>query len=131
MVQAINLKALQHELCNTLCRSVEIEPHKESEIAVHLPFTGRDGDHVVLYMSMESMGWRITDKGVTLMRLSYENDLDQLFSGARKNLFETILQEAGLYEDNGEIGVITPADRLVSGLFTLVQGITRVEDMGL
>lgn len=69
--------------------------------------------------------------GTTMMRLSYENDLSKLFSGARGQLLEKILNESGLAEDDGELFMEVPADALPRGLFTLCQGLTRVEDIGL
>ena len=69
--------------------------------------------------------------GSTLMRLSYENDLQRLLSGARETLYESILAESGLTEDDGELYVDVPADHLPTGLFRLGQGLTRVEGMGL
>lgn len=69
--------------------------------------------------------------GSTMMRLSYENDLNKLFTGARGKLFETILKEGGLAEEDGELYLDVPADAIPRGLFTLGQGLTRVEDIGL
>lgn len=69
--------------------------------------------------------------GATLMRLSYENDLAKLLSGARERLFNTVLAEAGISEDDGELYLDVPADALTRGLFALGQGVTRVEDLGL
>lgn len=127
----INLETLKQELCRTLCRDVGVTAHADNEAVVHLPMVGRDGDHVAAYISEDVAGWKISDKGITMMRLSYENDLDRLLSGARERLYQTVLRETGLQEDDGEIFTIVPADALVGGLFALGQGVIRVEDMGL
>lgn len=104
---------------------------RASDFAVSLPIVGRDGDHLTAYVSDQTAGWRVSDMGATLMRLSYENDLPKLLTGARKKLFLAVLQEAGLTEDDGEIFIEVPADALSKGLFALGQGATRVEDLGL
>ena len=83
------------------------------------------------YVEPATAGWRISDKGSTLMRLSYENDLNKLLSGARERLYNTVLLESGLQEDDGELYSEVPLDGLSVGLFSLAQGITRVEDLGL
>jgi len=65
------------------------------------------------------------------MRLSYENDLARLLTGAREKLFQGALEENGLQEDDGELFTHVPADSLLQGLFALGQGVTRIEDLGL
>jgi len=65
------------------------------------------------------------------MRLSYENDLSRLLSGARERLYLAILEESGLKEDDGELFTEVALDGLVTGLFALAQGVLRVEDLGL
>ncbi|TCT10954.1 uncharacterized protein DUF1828 [Paralcaligenes ureilyticus] len=65
------------------------------------------------------------------MRLSYENDLSKLLSGARQKLFTSVLLESGLQEGDGEIFIEVPADSLSHALFTLSQGVIRLEDLGL
>ncbi|SFB74546.1 protein of unknown function DUF1828 [Polaromonas sp. OV174] len=104
---------------------------RASDFAISLPIVGRDGDHLTAYVSTQTGGWRVSDMGATLMRLSYENDLSKLLTGARKKLFLSVLQESGLTEDDGEIFIDVPADALSKGLFSLGQGATRVEDLGL
>lgn len=127
----INLDDLKQELCKTFCRNVGVTAHAENEAAIHLPLVGRDGDYVTVYAAEETGGWRLSDKGITMMRLSYENDLDRLLSGARERLYHAVLKESGLEEDNGEIFAVVPANGLIGGLFTIGQGLIRIEDMGL
>lgn len=98
---------------------------------VALPMSARDGDQIMAYLSQTTAGWRISDMGTTMMKLSYENELGKLFSGARAQLLQTILNESSLSEDDGELFIEVPGDALPRGLFTLGQGITRIEDIGL
>lgn len=127
----INLEALRAELCHAFCGNVGVTAHADNEAVIHLPMTGRDGDYLSAYVQAIAGGWRVSDKGITMMRLSYENDLDKLLAGARERLYQTVLREAGLQEDDGELFVEVPANALISGLFALAQGIIRIEDMGL
>lgn len=122
--------ALRQSLCATFCRDVAVVQRADS-MAISLPIVGRDGDCLTAYVSPATAGWRVSDKGATLMRLSYENDLAKLLTGARERLFNTVLQESGLQEDDGELFAEVPADALTMGLFSLAQGATRVEDLGL
>lgn len=121
---------IRNTLCSAFCRDVKVVENGD-EVAVFLPIVGRDGDHLTAYVSLTTGGWRVSDKGATLMRLSYENDLSKLLVGARERLFNTVLQESGLQEDDGELFTEVPADALPIGLFALAQGAIRIEDLGL
>lgn len=127
----INVESLQESLCSAFCRNVGVSALDEDTASVALPLVGRDGDHIVAYVTQTPFGWRVSDMGTTMMRLSYENDLGSLLTGSREKLYSMILAEAGLAEDDGEIYLDVPADALPMGLFTLGQGLTRVEDLGL
>jgi hypothetical protein len=127
---SIDIAALQTLLCTTFCKDVRVTL-TEGKAAIALPVSGRDGDEMVAYVSPTIGGWRISDMGTCMMRLSYENDLNKLFMGARGKLLETILNECGMTEDDGELFVDVPADALSRGLFTFSQGLTRIEDIGL
>lgn len=126
----VDIQALQRSLCAAFCSDVRVAL-REGHISISLPMSGRDGDRMTIYVSSTAGGWRLSDMGATFMRLSYENDLNKLMAGARGQLYETILKENGLSENDGEICLNVPADGLIRGLFTLGQGLSRVEDIGL
>lgn len=126
----ITAAAIRESLCATFCKDVAVQ-ERAAGIAVSMPIVGRDGDHLTAYVTEVTGGWRVSDMGATLMRLSYENDLSKLLSGARERLFNTVLQEGGLAEDDGELFIDVPGTELTRGLFALAQGVARVEDLGL
>lgn len=135
----INVQSVSDEICKSFCQNIVVESFSghvsaaktDLQLAVHLPLVGRDGDGIVAYLSQTATGWRLSDNGMTLMRLSYENDLGRLLSGARERLFQTVLSESHLQQDDAELFTEVPADSLIKGLFLLGQGCIRVEDMGL
>lgn len=131
----IETEIIRESLCRAFCKDAVVLD-RGHEASVSLPLVGRDGDHFVAYVSPANAGnvgagWRISDKGVTMMRLSYENDLQKIFTGVRERFYHSILSEAGLSEDDGELFVVVALDNLAHGLFLLGQGITRVEDVAL
>lgn len=126
----LSAEAIRDSLCHAFCGSVEVTLRGDS-VAVALPMSGRDGDGLMAYVSPRTGGFRISDMGATMMRLSYEHDLPKLLSGARSTLYRTILSESGLQEEDGEIFLDVPAADLTHGLFVLGQGLTRIEDVGL
>ncbi|WP_377154751.1 DUF1828 domain-containing protein [Roseateles sp. UC29_93] len=121
---------IQERLCKLMCLEVRVV-ERRGQLVVSLPFEGRDGDHLVAHLKHEGDRWRISDRANTLMRLSYENDLSKLLSGARGKLYEQVLRESGIAEDDGELFVIVDADDLARGLFRLGRGMSRLEDLGL
>lgn len=126
----IDVSALQNSLCNAFCSDVRATLRGD-KVVIALPLSGRDGDMMTVYASQSAGGWRLSDMGNTFMRLSYENDIGKLMTGARAKLYDGILAESGLSEDDGEIYVTAPADGLIKGLFALGQGMVRIEDIGL
>lgn len=126
----LDIASIKHTLCNTFCEDVEVALRDDMAV-VSLPMSARDGDQLVAYLRRTPGGWRVSDMGSTMMRLSYENDLDRLLTGARAELFDTMLKESGLSEDDGDLFVDVPSDALSRGLFVLGQGLTRIEDLGL
>lgn len=127
----IEVDTLRKSLCAAFCNNVTVGAVDSKTVSISLPISGRDGDHVVAYATQTTGGWRVSDMGSTLMRLSYENDLSKLLTGARQKLFASVLSEGGLEEDDGEIFTEVPADSLSHALFTLGQGVIRLEDLGL
>lgn len=108
-----------------------MQPVDDEIVSISLPLVGRDGDHLMAYVTQTPHGWKVSDMGTTMMRLSYENDLSALLTGSREKLYNMILAETGLAEDDGEIFLDAPADGLPMALFALGQGLTRLEDLGL
>lgn len=125
-----DLSVLRKQLCNAFCEDVVVSARGDL-LTVSIPMTARDGDAFTAYLTRTSVGWKISDAAITMMRLSYENDLSKLLTGPRLKLFETILAESGLQEDDGEIYIEVAADKLTRGLFNLGQGLSRVEDIAL
>ncbi|PAU79196.1 DUF1828 domain-containing protein [Halomonas salipaludis] len=126
----IDVDSLRKQLCSAFCEDVRVTARKDS-VRVSLPLVARDGDHHTVYLSRGDGGWRISDMGTTFMRLSYESDLNSILSGPRGRLFQQIIGESGVNENDGELFVEVPADGLLRGLFSLGQCASRIEDLGL
>lgn len=126
-MNALDLKTL---LCNSLCEDVALTEMGQGEWRVGTPLRYPDGDGYLIYLRHSSDGsWRITDKGSTLMHLSYENDVGKFREGGRARLFNQIIADTGLEEDDGEFFLSVPADELSAGLFLFGQAMTRLHDL--
>lgn len=126
----MKIDVLKQQLCHSLCRDVSIVEYKGGAI-VSLPMFDRDGDGFSIYLTEISGGWNLSDGASTLMRLSYENDVDSLLKGSKGDLFETYLAEAGATFDDGELLLDISADQLISSLFKFTQMMGRISDISL
>lgn len=117
-------------LCSSFCRDIGFKELKTGFI-VSLPTYDRDGDAHSIYVSKYTAGWRLSDGASTVMRLSYESDLDVLLKGSRLELFESYVKEAGVDYDDGELRLDVAADQLLAGLFTLTNLMSRISDIAL
>lgn len=123
-------QAVKEAICRAMCQDVTVL-ERGNMAQVSLPFIGRDGDGYSILVQQNGVGWRIHDAGSTLMRLSYENELSNLLDGSRGKLFQQILSESGLSDDDGLLFLDVNADKLVDGLFRFGQALTRVSDLAL
>ena len=94
-------------------------------------FVFPDGDHFPIYLSEVQGGIRLSDSGDTLMRISYEHDIDAFLSGSRGLLMEQILAEESVGMESGVICVDRPVEGLSAALFRFGQAITRIYDLTL
>ena len=83
---------LEKTLCERLCANVRIHRRDDGVLMLDTPFTFPDGDHYPIYLSETSTGGVIlSDRGHTLMCISYEHDVDAYFDGTRAMLREQIV----------------------------------------
>ena len=78
----INAQALQETLCRRLCQDVVVEPRPDGDLMLNTPFRFPDGDTFPIHLSPAAGGgFRVSDRGHTLMRISYDHDVDAFLEG--------------------------------------------------
>ena len=91
-----------------------------------------DGDRYPIHLTeTASGGLRLSDRGHTLMHISYEHDVDLLLDGSRGRLLERIMGESGLRWDDGAFRLDTSVERLPEAVFRFGQALTRICDLPL
>ena len=94
------------------------------------PFTFPDGDHYPVYLSETRTGGVVlSDRGHTLMHISYEHDVEALFTGTRAVLREQVVREAGIEEQDGVFSVEVAPEHIADALFNFGQALTKVYDL--
>ena len=91
-----------------------------------------DGDRFPIHLSeAPAGGFRLSDRGHTLMHISYEHDVDSFLEGTRGMLLERIVAESELQWDGGAFCLDTSPERLSEAIFRFGQALTRVYDLTL
>ena len=112
---------------NERIRFVEKRPGIFQLIA---PFYHEDGDMLEIYLEgIEGNGKiRISDHGMTIMRLSYEYDID---TPNKKRIFEKMLNENQLLEKDGRLYLEPGLDVLYPSVLQFAQAVGKVSNMKL
>jgi hypothetical protein len=74
----------------------------------------------------ENESVRITDHGLTLMRLSYTYDID---TPNKRKIFDRILSENGILEDRGRLFIEAAPEHVYPALLQFAQTIAKVSNM--
>ena len=117
---------LRTALCRSLCGSFEVNELANGVLAVDTEFFFPDGDGYSLYLTPTPTGYVISDRGHTLMQLSYYMDVAALRAGNRRSLFERCLAAREAREEDGVILVETRSDDLGSAVVRFSQLVTEI-----
>lgn len=128
---AIQPEALQRRLCEQLCADVRVTERPDGRLMLESDFKFPDGDRYPIYLSEAPGGVRLSDLGDTLMRISYEHDVDAFLTGSRGLLIERILNEEGVSRDGGTFQLDAPTDELSAALFRYGRALARIYDLTL
>ena len=86
------------------------------------PFTFPDEDHYPIYLTeTPGGGVKLSDRGHTLMHVSYEHDVDFFHEGATASLRAQIVRESGIDEEEGVFSMDAPSDQVATALFRFGQ----------
>lgn len=100
-------------------------------LQVFAPLFHEDGDMIDIFLDLPSNGShavRISDHGLTVMRLSYSYELD---TPNKLRIFHRILSESGVQEQNGTLFLDTTWESLYPSILQFAQTVARVSSMQL
>ena len=126
----IDEQALRDLLCERLCQDASVDRRPNGALTLRAQFRFPDGDGFPIHLS-EALadGLRLSDRGHTLMHISYSHNVDAFMDGTRGALLERVVAESGVQRQGGEFFLDTPADKLPEALFQLGQALTRIYDL--
>ena len=127
---AFDLASLEQRLCESLCQEVRFVNRPDGALMLRTGFEFPDGDRFPIHVAeIGSGGVRLSDRGHTLMHLSYEHDIDAFLKGTRGALLDQIVTEANIHRQGAVLSVHTSIGELPGAIFRYGQALTRIYDL--
>lgn len=127
---AFDLASLEQRLCEALCQEVRFVNRPDGALMLRTGFEFPDGDRFPIHVSdVGSGGVRLSDRGHTLMHLSYEHDIDAFLKGTRGALLDQIVTEANIHRQGAVLSLHTSIADLPGAIFRYGQALTRIYDL--
>ncbi len=108
---------------------ISFRERRPNVVQVIAPLFHEDGDMVDLFLDFPKNPEgriRISDHGMTLMRLSYTYEID---SPTKRRVLDRILSENGVSEENGRFYLETAPDQIYPSLLQFAQTVAKVSNM--
>lgn len=109
---------------------VDFREKRPGVLQLILPLYHEDGDMIDIFIeTLNGNGIvRVSDYGMTLMRLSYSFDVD---TPNKERIFSKIISENQVSEDNGKLYLDTKPESLYSAILQFAQTVAKVSNMRL
>jgi hypothetical protein len=110
---------------------VSLREKRPGIVQLVAPLYHEDGDMVDIFLDLPKNGQdkiRVSDYGMTLMRLSYSFELD---TPNKERIFQKILAENQVNEENGALYMETEPQSLYPTILQFAQTVARVSNMRL
>ncbi len=118
------LEILKHQLNNR----VDLVQKRRGIFQLISPFYHEDGDMMEIFIEERGDNGtvRISDHGMTLMRLSYGFDVN---TPNKKRILQKILAENQISEEEGRLYIDSPRNELYASILQFVQGVGKVSNL--
>jgi len=110
---------------------VSMREKRPGVVQLVAPLYHEDGDMVDIFLDLPSNGQsriRVSDYGMTLMRLSYSFELD---TPNKERIFQKILAENQVNEENGALYIESDPESLYPAILHFAQTMAKVSNMRL
>ena len=125
----MNTESVRATLASRLAGGFDFYERRPGKHQLIIPIRHEDGDMVDIYLTDSPKGedWaRICDFGLTLMRLSYTYDVN---TPARQRIFDGILINNGVQNDDGNLYLDARLDALYEGVLQFAGCVQKVCNM--
>jgi hypothetical protein len=111
--------------------AIDFREKRAGVYKVLLPFFYEDGDMYDIFIEDcpdDKSAIRISDHGLTLMKLSYDFDID---TPNKQKILEGIISQNRCFFNNGNIYLDVAPEQLTGGIYQFAQTITKVSNMDI
>ncbi len=122
----MNIEFVRESLGRRLRRGLAFEERRPGKYQLIVPIRHEDGDMLDIFLvdSPNGENWvRVCDLGLTLMRLSYTYDIN---TPTRERIFESILINNGVSDDDGNLYLDARIDALYEGVLQFAGCVQKV-----
>jgi hypothetical protein len=108
---------------------VDVREKRPGVMKLIVPLFHEDGDMVDIFLEEMADGRvRVSDRGLSLMRLSYDFDID---TENRERIFRRIINENRIQEDRGNLFVDVAPEHLYPAILNFGQTVAKITNMAL
>ena len=125
----MDINSIRASLSGRIVAGFDIYERRQGGYQLIIPICHEDGDMVDIYLQESPCGEayvRICDFGMALMRLSYSYDLN---TDARRRIFDDILINNRVANDEGNLCLDIPVEALYEGIMQFVGCVQKVCNM--
>ncbi len=107
---------------------IDLRQKRHGVLQVIAPLFHEDGDMVDIFVDLADgdKPMRLSDHGMTLMRLSYSYEID---SPAKRKILDRILSENGIKDERGRFVMDTAHETIYTDMLQFAQAIAKVSSM--
>jgi len=105
---------------------IHIREKRPNLFQLILPIYHEDGDMIDIFIEYKNGDYYLCDYGLTLMRLSYNYEID---TPNKENIFQKMLSENKLEENNGNIRFRTKKESLFTDIMHVTQAYMKIGSM--
>ncbi len=124
------MELLLNELREGFNQHVELRPKRPGILQILAPLYHEDGDMIEMFVDVPKGAgepYRLSDHGMTMMRLSYIYEVD---TPTKRKILDKILSENGIAEDRGRLYLeLKPDDTAFGTVMQFAQTIAKVSSM--
>jgi uncharacterized protein DUF1828 len=121
------MEDILNHIKNAFNSKVSIEQKRPGIFQLSLPLLHEDGDMIDLFLEPRGENrYLLCDYGQTLMRLSYEYDID---TPNKESILQKIIKENGLIEEDGNICMETTNETIFSDIMHITQAYAKIGSM--
>jgi hypothetical protein len=105
---------------------IEFREKRPGVMQLVAPLYHEDGDMIDVFLDLpkaQGAPFRISDHGLTLMRLSYSVDME---TPAKRKVLDRVLSENGISEERGRFYVETTPEHLYPSILQFAQTVAKI-----